>query len=369
MTNNRDHRPRIAPAAPTRSRGLHKTEEARTKRMDPAKTCVIVAIVTVILFGVLGLILLFGSGGIGSIVVGGVQARESGIWFEVRTTGKGLRSFTGEVDIEIMMEDTTNIEGWRTLLTTTTRVKNDYGVKEVPYIQFLQGNGEYRITVEADDISSQAPLLISNLVTSLDVGWSTLMPDPTRPEYYVMVDITYMAGSQPPRNTRYPSSFYFDGRVVGPEGVASIDPSNTGVYTVQKAVEHVKRGNYSLVATLTNLDCAEGSHGRTIEAVTNVLFNFDAPPFANAGDDRTVKLVDGTAMVDLDAGGSWDDGRMVEYNWDFDDGTTAVLNKALVRHTYTQPGNYTVSLSVTDDRGQSSVQDAMVSTVVITVEE
>jgi hypothetical protein len=273
------------------------------------------------------------------------------------------------VDIEILIEDRTNIEGWRTLLTTTTRVKNDYGVKEVPYNQFLQGNGEYRVTVETEDVSSQAPLLISNLVTSLDVGWSALMPDPTRPEYYVMVDITYMAGSQPPRNTRYPSSFSFDGRVIGPERiVVSIDPSNTGVFTVQKAVEHVKSGNYSLVATLINLDCAESSEARTIGAPTNVLFNFDAPPFANAGDDRTVKLVDGTAIVDLDAGGSWDDGRIVEYNWDFDDGTTDALSKALVRHTYTQPGNYSVSLSVKDDRGQSSVQDAMVSTVLITVE-
>ncbi len=369
MTNDRDHRPRKAPAAPTRSRVLQRTEEARKKRMDPAMTCIIVAMVTVILFGALGLILLFGSGGIGSIAVGGVQARESGIWFEIRTTGKGLRSFTGEVGIEIMIEDKTNIEGWRTLLRTTTRVKDDYGVKEVPYSQFLQGNGDYRISVGTGDVSSQAPLLISNLVTSLDVDWSTFMPDPTRPEYYVMVDITYMAGSQSPRNTRYPSQFFFDGRVIGPDEVVSVDPSNTGLYSIQKAIEHVRRGNYSLVATLTNLDCAEGSQGRNVEAVNNVLFNFDAPPFANAGDDQIVDLVDGSAMVTLDASGSWDDGGIVEYIWDFDDGTSDVQSKALVRHTYAQPGNYTVSLSVKDDRGQSSVQDAIVSTVVITVEE
>jgi hypothetical protein len=328
-----------------------------------------VGIVTIMLFGVLALILVFGAHGIGSIAVGGVQARESGIWFEIRTTGKGLRSFTGDVDIEIRIEDKASIEGWRTILTTTTRVNDDYGVKEVPYVQFLQGNSEYMISVEAGGESSQAPLLITNLVTSLDVEWSTFMPDTTRPEYYVMVDITYMAGSQPPRNTRYPSSFSFEGEIIGPGGPATIVPSAGGVYTIQKAVEHSKSGNYRLVATLTNLDCMDGSSGRTVGPMTNDLFDFDAPPFAHAGEDQTVKLVDGIAIVDLDAGLSWDDGAIVDYSWDFDDGTIDTLSKTLVRHTYSQPGNYTVSLSVKDDRGQSSVQDAMVSTVVITVME
>jgi len=331
--------------------------------------CIIVGIIGMLLFGVLALILIFGARGIGSIAVGGVQARESGVWFEVRTTGKGLRSFTGDVDIEISIEDNASIGGWRTLLKTTARVNDDYGAMEVPYVQFLQGNGDYRLSAEADGESSMAPILINNLVTSLDVEWSTFMPDSTRPEYYVIVDITYMAGRQQPRNTRYPSSFSFEGEIIGPGGPASIVPSNTGVYTIQKAVEHSKRGNYRLVATLTNLDCADGSPGRTVSADTDVQYDFDAPPFANAGEDQTVKLVDGIAIVDLDAGMSWDDGRIVEYDWDFDDGTADNLNKALVRHIYTQPGNYTVALTIKDDKGQSSVQDAMVSTVVITVME
>ena len=44
---------------------------------------------------------------------------------------------------------------------------------------------------------------------------------------------------------------------------------------------------------------------------------------------------------------SSDDGSLVQLDWDFDDGNTA--DGAAVDHTYTQPGIYTVQLTVTDD--------------------
>lgn len=58
--------------------------------------------------------------------------------------------------------------------------------------------------------------------------------------------------------------------------------------------------------------------------------------------------------VTLDAGASSDpDGSVVEYAWDFGDGQTATGAQQVVRHTYAQPGRYTVTLTVTDDEGCS----------------
>lgn len=45
------------------------------------------------------------------------------------------------------------------------------------------------------------------------------------------------------------------------------------------------------------------------------------------------------------------EGKLTGYAWDFGDGTTATT--AITDHTYTQPGEYTVTLTVTDDTGQT----------------
>ena len=52
----------------------------------------------------------------------------------------------------------------------------------------------------------------------------------------------------------------------------------------------------------------------------------------------------------FDALGSYDpDGYIVSYEWDFGDGTTA--QEIMAEHTYSAPGTYTVTLTVTDDDG------------------
>jgi PKD repeat protein len=58
--------------------------------------------------------------------------------------------------------------------------------------------------------------------------------------------------------------------------------------------------------------------------------------------------------VAVDDGGSTDpDGTIVGYHWDFGDGTTA--SGPTARHTFTSPGRWIVSLTVTDDQGASHV--------------
>jgi PKD repeat protein len=60
----------------------------------------------------------------------------------------------------------------------------------------------------------------------------------------------------------------------------------------------------------------------------------------------TVRKTGSTIQLSA-AGSSAHDGRIVRYQWDFGDDTTA--DGPTATHTYTTPGAYTVSLVVTDD--------------------
>lgn len=71
------------------------------------------------------------------------------------------------------------------------------------------------------------------------------------------------------------------------------------------------------------------------------------PP--NATTRALGNVTSGTPMQ-FSAGGSTDpDGRIVEYEWDFDDGSQAFGRTP--RHAYEQPGTYDVTLTVTDEHG------------------
>jgi PKD repeat protein len=64
--------------------------------------------------------------------------------------------------------------------------------------------------------------------------------------------------------------------------------------------------------------------------------------------------------ISFDASGSYDpDGVIVSYLWDFGDGNTSILVNPL--HSYTQSGNYTVILAVTDDDGLTNAAAVTIS--------
>ncbi len=71
------------------------------------------------------------------------------------------------------------------------------------------------------------------------------------------------------------------------------------------------------------------------------------PPISNPGGPYTG--VEGQAISFIGSGSYDTDGAITTYEWDFGDGQTS--NQADTSHTYNAAGNYTISLTVTDNNG------------------
>jgi PKD repeat protein len=86
------------------------------------------------------------------------------------------------------------------------------------------------------------------------------------------------------------------------------------------------------------------------------------PPVAQFNYTPEKPLANETVVFDASA--SYDpDGTIVSYKWDFGDGSPIeTLPTPLVEHTYSEPGNYTVTLVVTDNE---TLQDSTISVVTV----
>jgi len=95
------------------------------------------------------------------------------------------------------------------------------------------------------------------------------------------------------------------------------------------------------------------------ESLIISLDPLNQPPIANAGGLYSGDVTD---AITFDGSESYDeDGEIVEYLWDFGDETTG--SGESITHTYTSPGNYTTTLTVTDDDGSISTDTTIVTVV------
>jgi PKD repeat protein len=99
-------------------------------------------------------------------------------------------------------------------------------------------------------------------------------------------------------------------------------------------------GTYTVVLVVTDDSGNTDSVSKTVTVIdgTPIAYFTVSPGNPNAGD-----------TVTFDASGSSDpNGRIVEWEWDFDDGSAHGTTE-IVTHQFTNPGVYVVTLTVTDD--------------------
>ena len=129
---------------------------------------------------------------------------------------------------------------------------------------------------------------------------------------------------------------------VTPQTLTSVNPTYSfatpGRYTITLEVTDAAGNSATDTVVITVLD------------VTNSV--------ADAGPDQTVKAGE---TVSFDAEGSTDNVGIVSYEWEFGDGTTGT--GITTTHIYTEPGTYTVTLTVRDAAGNSDTHS-----ITITVE-
>lgn len=99
-------------------------------------------------------------------------------------------------------------------------------------------------------------------------------------------------------------------------------------------------GTFTVTLTVTDDDGAQGSDTCLVSIVNEA-------PVADAGNDKTVYRFED---VYFDGSGSYDNGGAIaDYSWNFGDGAIGAGISPV--HSYSQAGEYTVTLTVTDDDG------------------
>lgn len=140
------------------------------------------------------------------------------------------------------------------------------------------------------------------------------------------------------------------GRRVFVTGQAYSEPYPTsGTCTFQWQSGGSPQGDCNLIVKANDCSGGLGRWGWS-DLVTVILVK--GPPTASFTYSPENPLI--YDEVTFDASSSYDDGWIVKYEWDFGDGVSVGSAEVqVVKHAYTQAGDYTVTLTVTDNDGMT----------------
>lgn len=214
------------------------------------------------------------------------------------------------------------------------------------------GNGQTATTADASATYNSAGTYTATLTVTDDKGATgtatqviTVAPKPNVAPTAV-ANVVSVVGTVPMTvNLSAASSSDSDGTITGYAWDFGNGQTATGV-TAQ--VTYPVEGTYTITLTVTDNQGATSAQSVDI----NVSTNPNIAPTAAASASTT----SGTAplSVDFDGTGSSDiDGTIVGYAWNFGNGQSGA--GATASATYSIPGNYDATLTVTDNKGATSV--------------
>lgn len=116
---------------------------------------------------------------------------------------------------------------------------------------------------------------------------------------------------------------------------------------------YASAGSYTVTLTVTDNEGATGNDTASV----NVTTLSNSPPIAEA--NGPYNGTEGAGISFSSAGSSDSDGTITAYDWDFGDGNTSTQSDPV--HTYVSAGNYTVTLTVTDNDSGTGVDTASVT--------
>ncbi len=121
-------------------------------------------------------------------------------------------------------------------------------------------------------------------------------------------------------------------------------------------------GDYTLVLTVTDDQGLTATKQQTVQVMAKSVVN--QPPVVNF----TVTPMQGEAplIVKVDASDSSDEEKIASYQWQVSDGQTAAGVKT--SFTFETAGNYTITLTVTDNKGATAIQEETVEVTAKTVQ-
>ncbi len=219
---------------------------------------------------------------------------------------------------------------WRSSLDGELSTKNQFNSatlslgNHVIYFKVKDNDGDWSSEKTAilaiDNIENQAP----------NAYIDSIAPNPATPDQKV-----YFIGHG-----------IDDGEIIEYKWISSID----GVISSDKSFDSsvLSKGIHTIYFQVKDDDNRWSKQDTETLSISDYSSNL--PPIANAGGPYTSFT---SKKNSFDGSGSYDnDGSIVEYLWDFGDGILGTGKTQ--KHTYTTPGNYSITLTVTDNNGYAS---------------
>ncbi len=203
----------------------------------------------------------------------------------------------------------------------------------------LEPGNTYYFAVKAVDISGQESDFSEEVSKTFEL-----------PNVPPTADFTVSAqsGIAPVEITFVSTSSDSDGTIVGTQWAFGDGTTGAG-----PAIGHTFTAPGTYTVTMTVTDDA----GAETQASTEIVVEENRLPSASIDMDTSSGFA--PVEISVSAENSSDpDGSITQYTWEFGDGTTA--QGMSTTHTYTSPGSYTVVLTVTDDKGGTDTETAMV---------